>query len=384
MCTNFTHYEKRVGERALKPDQAVSEEYSKPIRKESVSSSDKHSVDNYYYVRYSELSCGTPLGFSVDDDPDKAIQKIIGGDQELQIPHQTRTLRLKIALVMRGGFTLEQFTFWPTHILHQSGQSHPCMVIQQKAFSVQGKKNLVEISLDEYKYAVGHRKNHTMLLVHELAFGPASKPGVIPPCLIFQLSDDDLVVCPPDVAKRYVDSLRGRSQPPLLLELRLGTLLEQSFPGLHYPFFHIKPSDKDAFSLVTRAMHFQLRKLQMEENELEDIFEVEQYDKKAIIAVGELALKAVYHKFIHYCNTFLMVPRTKDFKEPTALEEIVPSNSCNYDVEDDTDGYNSSNVAKRYTKAVSDLQRYIGDGSPEDECHGNRRLPVFRQLSKNG
>lgn len=358
--------------RALKPDRAVSEELY----------SDKHSsVDNYYYIRSSELSFGTPLGFSVDVPPDKAVEKLIGGHQELHIPRKTRSLRLKIAIAMRGGFKMEQFTFWPTHILHQSGQSHPCMVIQQKAFSVQGKKNVVEINLDHYKYAV----DQTMVLVHELAFGPAAKPGVIPPCLIFQLSEEDLVVCPPEVAKRYVDSLRGRSQPPLLLEHRLGTMLEQSFPGLHYPFFHMKPNDKDAFSLVTKAMLFQLCKLQMEEedDECEGIFKVEQYDKKANIAVGELALKAEYHKFINYCNTFLMVPRTKDFKEPTTLEEIVPSNSCNYNVEDDTDGHTSSYVAKRYTKAVIDLQRNIGEDSPEDECNGDRRLPVFRRLTKN-
>jgi hypothetical protein len=323
------------------------------------------------------------LGFSVDD-PEKAIQRMVGGDQELDIPHQTRILRLQVALVTRGEFEEKQFMFWPTHILHQSGQSHACMVIQQKAFSVQDKNALVEISLADYKNAVRHQKNRMLLLVHELAFGPAFKRGVTPPCLFFQLSEDDLVVCPPESAKRYVDSLRlkGCAQPVFPTALKRehpsGTLLEQSFPGLHYPFYHVKPNDKDAFNLVSRVMHFQLCTLQMEEEVGEVIDEVEQYGKKAIQAIRELALKSEYQKFVHYCNKFVKVPRTKGLKVPTHMNESVPGNSCNYVVEDD--GCDSLNVAKRYNKAIFDLQRIREDSSEDVKCVDNRRLPVFRQL----
>lgn len=360
--------------------------HSQPLaaktRNDNEWSSDKQAVDNLYYSRASELCCGTPLGFS-ELDAKKALVKIFGGDEELNLDLYSQSLRLEIALMFRGTWeNVIQSTFWPTHLLFNS---MACMVVQKKAFYIQGKKSIIEISIPHYQKMLKegiHQKNTLLLLVHELAFGPAFKQGVTPPSLYFQLAEDDLVICEPDKAKKYVDSLKGFSRPsfqaPVVSHHPQSILQGKNHPNLSSPFYHIKPTDRDSFDFITKEMQYQLFKLKAEEA-LEDVKEPKQVDKEARGMVLDMAAKHEYRKHNGMWNAWVKVPRTQGLKVPNHMSEVVPCNSCNYDVEENSAEFGYSNVPKIYNSFVYTL-RTINEKS-QDECNGKHRLPIFRQLS---
>ena len=74
-----------------------------------------------------------------------------------------------------------------------------CMILQKKAFKLHketGEAELIPIS----KY---NAKNTKHVIVREIAFGPDADPTVRGVALWFNMPDNKIVDCDPDVAKRY-------------------------------------------------------------------------------------------------------------------------------------------------------------------------------------
>jgi len=180
----------------------------------------------------------------------------------------TEGQRLKIALMMRGDADDHKYIkFWPTHTLYSR---KGCMLLQSRAFWVSRSGNDVEeAAREDISHQSVCRSKFDLVTVHEVCFGPAEKPDVLPCSMWFNLVEGrDLVPCSTIMAKKYVDDVKGRKtpcrnedenhhnsallQPNIYFACKSPILFNETDP--FRPFFQIRPYDIDAFNLVTLMM----------------------------------------------------------------------------------------------------------------------------------
>ena len=368
---------------------------------------DAAMLDLLCHVRTTTLRYGTPLGFPSDGAEhasvtvcnigQEALKTILDSNMEaiqrsqnlLSMSSSTKhvanlsdRIRLDIALRMRGNpKEYNQYTFWPTYLLFNT---EGCMILQMKAFHVirgasSSDDKIVEISIEEHAVLEGKQD---VVLVHDIAFGPTYKRHVTPPSLWFNLVQDDLVPCPTHIAKKYVDTLKGRKKwqaSPVSVSY--------DYRPKNTPFFHIRPHDEDAFLLVTDLMIHRLQQLHTEEEFYS--FNGGRRDPTLEI-MKDIAILHEYHKHKRFWDEWMNWPATEAHKIPTDLNEVAPTGDCEYVIGNDHVTTSRTSPHRHLAtvwdsfiknKGAIDVGCSGEEISPPRTGKSQRRLRVFRDLS---
>lgn len=319
------------------------------------------NVDALHQKRSQAILYSNPFGaaFRLDTDGWEDFRKLVCDTSTPKAmkrlgkgSHLTPTQKLDIALKMRGGSEWG-FKFQPQHIIYKQ----PCMVLQERAFIISRKGNMIPIELSNY-----NQGSPFHLLVREIAFGPDSDPTVRGVAIWFDINPCEIELSSLKEAKRFrwkrdLSNARQQKGSP--------------FDQLDH-FNMVRPNDRLAYDLVTDLMKHQhdvlkseaienlslraarLKELSQEENKLRDRFESMHQDWKR------------WAWPINKGRTQI----TKETSVPEAESEYIP--------ETESHGVRpeSQTIWCSYVSQVQDSTP-LPDTSAPDE---NKGLAVFRKL----
>lgn len=333
-------------------------------------------IDSLYHCRTSLLRYGNPLGFHHGSAEDM-MKVICQNDQKRpNVGPFTERVCLEIALHMRRTQNgMNQFTFWPSHLLFQT---QGCMILQKKAFCIQGKFGKVEeLSDSEYEKMKRMQYQGTFFLVHELAFGPAYKLGITPPSFYFNLAEEDLIPFPPEKLKLCMDSLRKTDQIASSADdayQRSSAMLQHASALVHY-----QPIDDCAFNLVTTMMKYHLQKLKAAE--LPKVGKCE--DHKAHQILFQMNFEQEWKNNKKFWNQWISIPRCKELRVPLGLTEAAHCNSIEYEFPHELNGNTEGNAAFDCVALI--WKTFVESKGGTSFCDAKKfkpkRLPIFAKIS---
>jgi hypothetical protein len=349
----------------------------------------------------------------------------------------TERHRLEMVLVMRGSKnnkaavtnkanTKGGVEFWPTHSLF--GQEG-CMVLQKKAFLIlpapllsscsEHHENPLVQEIDECDigYYKLYMRQCPVLVVHELAFGPAQKNNVLPVSYWFGLAEGpDLIKAAYPQARRIVDEIKNRNKAGVhdndadapdssFKSSGAGEhCLPRSLPLLFTtatPFFELRPRDESAFDLITDMMNHRRamlipvwRNIQgrgASESGGHLMHRLQSHERNMALQKGKLRVEFNAHK--RHWNAWWSWPRTEGHAlslplDNAAMEGPVPSGKCMYEVPRGATCNHNKHTKLRWDAFVGELNdKYskqankVCGASTKKVRLGKARLQVFQSLT---
>lgn len=220
------------------------------------------NVEGLHQKRLHTVLFGNPFGeqFSVDFDDWSDLYKLVTNttssnkrrrrSSEINNNALSEVHKLSIALQMRGGHEF-MYKYSPRHIIF----SELCMVLQTRAFCLEKKTGqAVPIALSKFK-----AKNDKHVLVREIAFGPDADPTVRGVSLWFNVPNEKVQDCNPEVAKRFRWKKQSKGDDSSNRSSKKSSVFDS-----RECFFMIRPTEKCAFDLATAILQHRYDTLKAE------------------------------------------------------------------------------------------------------------------------
>lgn len=339
------------------------------------------NVDGLHQKRLHTVLFGNPFGeqFSVDFDDWTDLYKLVTNTTPSNKRRRntiSEVHKLSIALQMRGSHQW-MYKYSPKHVIF----SELCMILQKRAFRLDKETGeAIPIPLSKYK-----TNNDKHVIVREIAFGPDADPTVRCVALWFNIPDEKITDCDPEVAKRF----RWKKKSKFDDSCKKGT---SSVFDVRECFFMVRPNDESAFDLATNMLKHRYQTVKAERlNPISDRFavlELLQKDRAALQKTFEDHKRHWFtwtfpiHNGRHAADDETPVPPVDALYDPIVdVETIRRKMDEGKDVQNIT-GAAAKRVWESFVSTMQILQTYgmetAACASPFDE---GKRLSIFECLS---
>lgn len=341
------------------------------------------NVEGLHQKRLHTVLFGNPFGeqFSVDFDDWTDLYKLVTNSTASNKRRRntiSEVHKLSIALQMRGSHQW-MYKYSPHHVIY----SELCMILQKRAYRLDKETGeAIPIPLSKYK-----AKNDKHVLVREIAFGPDADPTVRGVALWFNIPDNKIVECDPDVAKRFRWKKKSKFDDS---HTNKNT---SSVFDIRECFFMVRPSDQSAFDLATEMLKNRYQTVKAERlNPIKARFamlEQLQKDRASLQQMFEnhkrhwIAWTFPIHNGRHTADDETPVPPVDAMYDPILDMELIRRKKADGEDLSNIVGVAAKRVWESFVSTMKILQTYGIDTAAcappvvNEDC----RLPIFVDLS---